>query len=166
MVSKYFAANQDYKSGDLITQDQVAPLLKQLQEKGLPLPDAAKILERVPVKGEFMVEQFSTPNGRKFMRRVATYPDGFDRIDRLSRMPNGQQLIRDLIRTPRGDQLIQYMTTTKAGKKLGKDLGADPGGTGFNAPTDRIYTAAQLSTRLKQSHAAAMTAAAEPNEKK
>ena len=159
MVLKYFKAIPDYRAGDLITQDQVAPLLKQVQKKGLPLPDAAKILKRVPVKGEFLVEQLSTPDGREFMRRVAKYPDGFDRVDRLSRMVNGRQLVRDLIRGPRGDLLIDYMTTTKGGENMGKDLEADPNGEDFNSPTGRIYTAAQLIARLRQSYAAAVKAA-------
>ena len=159
-VLRYFEARPNYRPGDLITREDVRPLLAELQKKGLPLPDAKQILEKVPAKGEFLVDQLSTPNGRRFMRRIAVYPDGYDRVDRLSRLPQGQQTVRALIAGPDGDKMIQYMTTAKGGRELGQMLSEDPGGANFNASTGRIYTVPLLLARLQQSHAAALKAAA------
>lgn len=159
-VSRYFGARENFRSGDLITREDVEPLLAQLQKKGLPLSDAGQILQNVPAKGEFLVDQLGTPDGRKFMRRIAAYPDAYDRLDRLSRMPHGQQTIRDLIRGPGGEKMIEYMTTTSGGKELGKMLANAPTGEKFNAPTGRIYTVELLLARLQQSHAAAVKVAA------
>jgi hypothetical protein len=158
-VTRYFAARPGYRPGDVITRDAVKPLLAELQKQGLPLPDAKQILEKVPAKGEFFVDQLSTSNGRKFMRRIAVYPDGYDRLDRLSRLPRGQQTVRSLIAGPDGDKMIQYMATTKGGRELGQMLSQDPGGRNFNGSTGRIYTATQLLSRLRQSHAAAVKTA-------
>jgi hypothetical protein len=160
-VLQYFEKRPDFKPDDLITREDVEPLLKQLQKKGLPLDDADEILEKLPGEGEFLVDQLSTPNGRRFMRQLKKYPDGYDRLDRLSRMPHGQQTIRDLIRNPGGATLIEYMTTTKGGKEMGKQLSNTPTGKNFNAPTNRIYTVTMLLARLKQSHAQALKAAEE-----
>jgi hypothetical protein len=157
-VWRYFQARPDFQPADLITREDVAPLLIELRRKGLPLADAEQILEKVPAAGEFLVDQLSTPNGRKFMRRIAVYPNGYDRIDRLSRLPLGQQTVRDLIRGPGGEKMIAYMTTASGGKELGKMLSNNPEGKHFNAPTGRIYTVAMLLDRLKQSQAAALKA--------
>ena len=164
-VTRYFQNRTDSqpsdlitREDDLITREDVEPLLAQLQAMGLPLADRADILRRIPAKGEFLVEQLSTPKGRQFMRGIAQYPDGYDRLDRLSRLPRGEQTVRDLIKGPGGPSLIKYMTTSKGGRELGKMLSQGPHGANFNAPTGRIYTAAMLLDRLKQSHAAAIKA--------
>jgi len=160
VVVRYFQARRDFQSGDLITADVVEPLLAELQQKGLPLSDAAEILEDVPAKGDFLVGQFNTPTGRKFMRRIAAYPNVYDRLDRLARLPNGQQTVRDLIRNPGGEKMVAYMTTTVSGRELGKILTDGPEAKLFTVPTGRIYTVAMLLARLQQSHAAASKAAA------
>lgn len=161
VLEYYEDEERDYKPGDLITQTEVAPLLALLKERGLPLTDGKKILEKVPAKGEFLVDQLSTKNGRKFMRRISKYPDAYDRLDRLSRLPHGKQTVRDLIRGPGGEKMIEYMTTTEGGKELGKQLSNAPDGKNFNQPTGRIYTVALLLDRLEQSRTAALEAVAE-----
>ena len=64
-VRQYFQKQPDFQPGDLITREQVEPLLVQLQAMGLPLADAKQILDKLPAKGDFLVEQFGTPSGRK-----------------------------------------------------------------------------------------------------
>lgn len=154
-VLSYFQAQPDYQPGDLITREEVAPLLTQIETMGLPLPNAKQILEKVPAKDSFLAKQLSTPQGRTFMRQIKVYPDGYDRLDRLSRLPRGQRIVRELIRGPGGAKMIQYMTTAPGGINMGKMLSQAPDGKNFNSPTGRIYTADMLLARLKQSHAAA-----------
>jgi hypothetical protein len=158
-VAQHFESRRDYQSGDLITKEAVAPLLAQLQKKGFPLADAKQILEQVPGKGEFLVDQLSTPGGRTFMRRIVAYPDAYDRLDRLSRLPHGEQTVRDLIRNPGGEKMVRYMTTAPNAEGVGKLLSNSPSSKQFTVPTGRIYTVAMLLARLQQSHAAALKAA-------
>ena len=158
-VLRHFQAKPDFRPTDLIVREDAAPLLGQLQKMGLPLPNCPQILERIPTRGEFLVEELSTPKGRSFMREIAQLPNGYDRVDRLSRLPRGQQTVRDLVKGPGGAEMIKYMTTAKGGKELGRMLSSDPHGSNFNAPTSRIYTAAMLLDCLKESHAAAVKAA-------
>ena len=155
-VLRHFQAQPDYRAGDLITQDQVEPLLAQLKWMGLPLPNPKQLLEKVPAKDEFLAEQFRTPNGRRFMRGISGYAGGYDRLDRLSRLPHGEQTIRDLIRGPDGYKMIEYMTTAPGGKALGDQLSNAPQAGDFNAKTGRIYTAEMLLRRLEQCRAAAL----------
>lgn len=158
-VSRHFKKQRDFQPGDLMTRDQIEPLLKRFQKSWLPSADARAILTKTPAKGEFFVDQLHTPKGRKFMRRIAAYPEGYDRLDRLSRLPQGKQTVRMLVQDPRGDRMIEYMTTTQGGRELGRMLSAAPRGARFNAPTGRIYTVTMLLARLQQSHTAAVKAA-------
>jgi hypothetical protein len=159
VVLGYFQAKPDYRAGDLITREEVEPLLGKLQKMGLPLADAKQILDKLPSKNEFLATQLSTPNGRKFMRQICGYKNGYDRVDRLSRIPRGEQTVRDLIRGPDGYKMIEYMTNTPGGKHFADEFASVPNGKNFNAPTGRIYTADQLLARLEQSWTAAEKAA-------
>jgi hypothetical protein len=154
-VQEHFQSLPDYRSTDLITRDQVEKVLTKVVNLGLPLPDRQKILDRVPSRGEFLVDQLATPKGRDFMRAIAEFPDAYDRLDRLSRLPRGKQTVQDLIRGPDGAKMIEYMTTTPGGGAMGRMLSQDPGGTNFNASTGRIYTQVLLVSELKKSYLAA-----------
>jgi hypothetical protein len=158
-VVRYFEARQDYRAGDLITREAAGPLLGQLRQLGLPLPDEKQILESIPAEGSLLAKQLATPAGRSFMRQVSRYPDAYDRLDRLGRLPRGEQTIRDLIRGPDGYKMLQYMTTTSGGREMGKMLSNSPGASDFNASTGRIYTVDGLLDRLGQSRAASVKAA-------
>jgi hypothetical protein len=152
---RYFQSHfpQDYRDGDLITRESVAPLIAELQKRGVPLPDGPEILAKVLSSGDFLAVQFSTPKGLDFMRKIARYPNGYDLADRLSRMIRGQDRIRELIRGPDGYRMIEYMAAAPGGKNMGVMLGNAPRGKDFNQPTGRIYTAQQLLTRLEESRA-------------
>jgi hypothetical protein len=153
-VSQYFEAQEGYRQGDLITREQVEPLLASLRKMGLAPPDAKQILGDVLPADSFLPQQLASRAGRAFMRRIAGYPDAYDRLDRLSELPRGRQTVRDLIRGRDGYKMLQYMTTTRGGKQLGKMLSKSPGAGDFNAPTGRIYTADGLLLRLEQSRKA------------
>jgi hypothetical protein len=159
-VWRYFQERRDFQPGDPITGDDVRPLLAKLQRKGLPLDDAEEILEAVPDKDAFLVQQFSTPEGRKFMRRISSYPNVYDRLDRLASLPHGEQTVSDLIRNPGGEKMVAYMTTTASGNKLARVLTKLPERKLFTVPTSRIYTVGMLLPRLQQSRTAALEAAA------
>jgi hypothetical protein len=157
-VWQHFQGQGDFQPVDLITREQVEPLLAQLERMGLPLPDAKQILDKLPAKGDFLVEQFCAPGGRKFMRRVAAAPNMYDRLDRLSQMPQGQQTIRGMINSPGGEKTVDYMMKSPNGVGIGKILSSGSQAEQFGAPTGRIYTIDALLTRLQQSHAAAVKA--------
>ena len=155
-VLRYFQAQPDYQPGDLITRDQVEPLLLQVRRKGLPLPNAKQILEKVPAKDDFLAQQFRTPNGRTLMREISGCAGAYDRLDQLCRQPHGQQTIGNLIRGQSGMKVIVFTVTAPDGKALGERLSDLLEGGDFNAKTGRIYTADMLLRRLEQSRAAAL----------
>jgi hypothetical protein len=155
-VLRYFQAQPDYQPGDLITRDKVEPLLLQLQRKGLPLPNAKQILEKVPAKDDFLAKQLRTPDGRTLMRDISGCAGAYDRLDQLCRQAHGQQTIGNLIHGVSGLKVIEYVVTEPDGKALGERLSELLQGGDFNAKTGRIYTAEMLLRRLEQARADAL----------
>jgi hypothetical protein len=151
-VAKQLAARDSYRSGDLLTASTVESLFRKLEKINWKVADRKDILKSVLSDSDWMARQFSTQNGRDFMRQVAELPGGYDRVDHLRRMPYGQQQMADLMRGPDGYKLFEYMTTTQGGKNLGNMLSQGVNGENFNRPTGRIYTEIDLIKRLKKSY--------------
>jgi hypothetical protein len=151
-VSEHFKANKDYQPGDLITRGDVTKLGDVLKKLGGVPEDWQEILDDVLPDGDELVRALRTPRGRSFMRKVASQPGGYDRLDQLRSLPQGSRRVRELIEAPGGEKLIEYLATTKGGRSLGKQLARSKGGRGFDDPTGRIYTEADLLTRLEASY--------------
>ena len=90
------------------------------------------------------------------MHRIEAMSGAYDRLDRLRKMPYGPRRIRELIAGPDGYKLIEYMTSTKGGKNLGRQLSRGVNGKGFNKPTGKLYTARQFTAELQRLHKAAL----------
>ena len=121
-----FPSEDGYQRGDLITRDQVEPLLGRLRGMGLALPDAKQVLRDVLPADGFLSSNSPVAAGRSFMRQISSFPNAYDLLDRLSRLPRGRQTIRDLIRGPDGYKMLQYMSTTQGGRQLAKMLSNSP----------------------------------------
>jgi hypothetical protein len=149
-VGQYFESQPDQQRSDLICQRQVRAALAQVDAAGWKVPDQDKLLGRVLADNSFIVRELSTPEGRKFMRRLAQRAGTYSRLDQLSTLQNGQSTIRHLIETKQGDDFITYLATTSGGKNLGKMMAGTQGGVDLNKPTGRIYTSDELLVALKQ----------------
>jgi hypothetical protein len=148
-VGDYMQTQPDQQPRDLLTQRQVRAALAAVVAAGWDLPGQDKIAARALADNSFVIRELSTPEGRKFMRKLAQHPGTYSRLDRLSTLGNGQDTIHTLIRTKQGEDLIIYMATTSGGKNLGKMMAGTQGGVDLNKPTDRIYTAEDLLTALR-----------------
>jgi hypothetical protein len=144
LVDEFFATQPGYENGDLIRRSQVEQVVGKVLSKGVKISEPAEIVKRALPDDSFMIREFSTPNGKHFMRRLAQHPDTFSHLDRLSTIPRGQQTIHDLMGLKDGDKLIEYMATTKGGRNMGAMMVQVRGGVDLNKPTGRIYTAEDL----------------------
>lgn len=164
-VQQHFTAIPDFEKGDLITRDQVEPLLAQLEPLGWKVADRPAILSQTLTPGDFVASELrGSKKGLAFMRAVSGLPAAYDRLDRLARLPRGKQTVHDMIHKTGGAELIKYLTTAKGGKELGKMLSHAPKGHDFNKPTGRIYTVTDLLDRLEASHKRALAPASEPSD--
>lgn len=147
-VTSYFASLPGYHPGDLITRSQIEKVITSLESTGIDIRDATTVAKRGVPDDSFLVREFSTASGRRFMRKLAQYPSTFAHIDRLSTIPRGETLVRDLVRMKDGDKMVQYLATTKGGQHMGGMMAQARGGVDLNKPTGRIYTADDLIAAL------------------
>jgi hypothetical protein len=162
-VSEQLATLPDYRNGDLLSQSQVAPIFTALEARGWAVADAARILASVLPDDDNLVQELRTPSGVKFMRKIAGYPQAYDEIDQLSQLPKGDLLVKDFLRFGYSDRTFinklgpspaMYARLVPIERRQGVPTPGD-----LEQPTGRIYNAAQLIARLKQSHVAAQAAA-------
>jgi hypothetical protein len=149
-ITSHFQKQKHYSPGDLITREQVSPVLKELRRQGWNSKSLESVSARLVPQGEFLAQQLDSPAGRKFMRRIAEYPQAYDRLDRLSRLIRGRKIVHDLIYEVGGEKMIEYLTTSSGGKAMGRMLSEAPHGKNFNKPTGRIYTVAMLLRALRK----------------
>jgi hypothetical protein len=158
-VAEHLATMEDYRDGDLLSQSQVVPIFDALAASGWKVADEAKILASVLPDDDYLVEQLRSPNGEKFMRKIAGYPQAYDEIDQLSRLPGGDLMVKDFLRfahsdrtfvNKRGPSPAMYARLVPDQKRRGVPTQAD-----LEKPTGRIYTAGQLVARLAVSYRAA-----------
>jgi hypothetical protein len=144
VVAEFFAAQPDYRDGDLIRRTQIEQVVAKLVSKGVKISDPASIVKLGLADDSFLMRELSTPAGKHFMRQLAQHPGTYSHLDRLSTIPRGQATIHDLIRQKDGDKLIEYMATTKGGHNMSAQMAQPRGGVDLNKPTGRIYTAEDL----------------------
>jgi len=150
IVSRYFQGLPDYKPGDLITRQQVEPLLPQMKKQGISTEELQQIVADLIDGNSFLARELHAPAGRKFMRRIAHYPEAYDRLDRLLQLPDGRRIVRRLVRGPGGEKMLEYLTKAPGGRVLGNMLSKDSEKKEFNRPTGKIYTEEMLINRLEQ----------------
>jgi hypothetical protein len=153
VVEEFFASQSGYQKDDLITRSQIEKVVAKLVSDGVKISDPGSIAKRGLGDDSFLVREFSTPNGKRFMRKIAPRSGAYSHLDRLSTIPRGESTIRDLMRTKDGDKMIEYLATTKGGRNMGGMMAQARGGVDLNKPTGRIYTADDLVTALKDAMA-------------
>jgi len=143
-ANDYFATKRGHEEGDLISQKDIAAVLKNVADVGWEVPNEKDVVELGLPDGSFLVRELATPGGKSFARKIARVKGGYPHLDRLSQIPRGKQTILDLIRDPGGDKMIEYMATTKGGYRMSRSMAQIRGGVDLNKKTGRIYTSAEL----------------------
>lgn len=143
-VLGYFAAQEGYEPGDLISRSQVEAALDLVEQVGWDVPDRKQVAALALSDNSFLIKVLSTKRGQRFMRQVGHQPNGFSYLDRLSSIDNGHNVIKQLIDAKDGYLMIEYMATTKGGHNLGRMMADVKHGVNLNKLTDRIYTADEL----------------------
>jgi hypothetical protein len=149
VVDSYFASVPGYQKGDLIARSQIEKVIAKLEAAKVKVPGAGDIVKLGLADDSFLVRELSTPEGRRFMRKMDQHSGSYAHLDRLSTIPRGQLIVHDLVRQKDGDKFIQYLTNTKGGHNMGNMMAQARGGVDLNKPTGRIYTADDLLAALK-----------------
>lgn len=152
-VETYFASQPGYQNGDLITRTQIEQVITKLASAKVKVSNPTSVTDLGLASDSFLVREFSTPEGKKFMRKIAQQSGAYPHLDRLSTIPQGQKFIRDLVRLKDGDKMVEYLVSTKGGRNMSGMMAEPRGGVDLNKPTGRIYTEDDLLAVLKKSSA-------------
>jgi len=82
VVDEFFAAQPDYRNGDLIHRSQIEQVVAKLVSKGVKISDPPSIVKLGLADDSFLVRELSTPAGKHFMRRLAQHPGTYSHLDR------------------------------------------------------------------------------------
>src|SRR4051794_30860564 len=72
LVDEYFASLPGYEKGDLITRSQIEKVIAKLVSRGVKISDSASIVKLGLADDSFLVRELSTPDGKRFMRKIAS----------------------------------------------------------------------------------------------
>lgn len=157
VVADYFREQAHYRPGDIITQTDVAAVLKDLAAAGWQPRDGRQILADTLPEGNAVVLNLRTERGRRFMHKVSEYDSIYDRMDRVSQVSGGQRTLDAIVRLPDGEKYALPKKQTPNGVPDFLDLlpknasGKVRSLKDYNKPTGRIYTETDLVKRLSRS---------------
>jgi hypothetical protein len=151
-VQEHFARQPGYFPGDVLSLTDVQPVFAKIGKLGWKVADQQEILKLVLPDNDYLVVTLRTPAGLKTMRKIGMLPMSYDYLDRIRAMPHGAYRTRELVEGVDGYKMIEYMSTTRSGQNLTKQLTKAKNGQDFTKPTGRIYNEAQFLARLKVSY--------------
>ena len=94
-----FVAKHNVPTNEIISQQDVLPLLAVLESAGMIL-DRKELMKMIPGDQSSLVQLLRTPNGRKFIGQTSNNKLMFDRLERIGNEPGGKRLLRDLMKLP------------------------------------------------------------------
>ena len=155
VVRRHFATLPGYQSGDLISRGQVQPIFGAIDRLGWKVADEAAIINGVLSDSNYLVQEFRTPDGEEFMRKVTGTPLALDRLDQIARLPGGKLMVKDFLRFPNS----QLTFTQKSGFDVSRLARLQPTNkpqvitqADLDKPTGRTYTVDALVARLRLSY--------------
>jgi len=157
LVAAHFRSNPHYRPGDIISQSEVEAALRQLATYGFQPEDSQEILGDTLPDSNPLITLLRTGRGRKYMAKVNGYTLIYDRLDRVSRVSGGQTTLDMLVRLPNGEKFSSLKGELPKGVPDILDLMPKTGNglvrsiKGYEKPTGRIYSEADLVERLSRS---------------
>lgn len=164
-VTRLLADDADYKSGDLLTWEQVKPTLDRLRRARVPLPPEKELRPKFLSQSDSLYKMLSTERGKSFFKELNKKPESIDLVDRYRSLPRGEQFLTEMIENTKGGSefFTSPMWLTQEDAVLAEKSGLSnvPNGSKFGDPTGRIYTETQLNQFLAAYRASGSRAYAE-----
>ncbi|MHB8970026.1 MAG: hypothetical protein ACYC3X_10145 [Pirellulaceae bacterium] len=157
VVVAHFSDQAKYRPRDLISQSDVADVLKKLAQAGWKPVDQEQILADTLPNDNFLVRLMRTDRGRRFMGKVSDFDLIYDRMDRVSQVSSGPRNLEAIVRLPDGERYAKPKRQLIKGVPDFLDLLAKNASgkvrtiKDYDKPTGRIYTEEELLKRLHRS---------------
>ncbi|MCA9073848.1 MAG: hypothetical protein KDA93_02355 [Planctomycetaceae bacterium] len=153
VLTEYLDNLKDREETDLISQDDIQPLFKQLEDIGWKVADERELKERLLKDKDWLVTTLRTRTGTKFMRKIAEFPGGYAQLDLMRQSSQGKKEVAGIITTPGGEELIEFLTTSPVGRNTSQKLAAQHRNKS-KLVEDRLYTKDDIHKQFKLSYAA------------
>lgn len=151
LFESHLAAKPGYHPGDLITQSDVAPVLRRLEQLGFSIRQKQQGVEPLLPEGHPLVQLLRTPAGTKLMRRMQPYGVAYDRMERLLHFRAGQEIVMKIIET-QNIEAVAALCTTETADRLEVQFVTEPSCRNFSSLSGRAYTLEQYLEHVRTMH--------------
>lgn len=144
-VSRLLSEKENYQSGDLLTWEQVKPVLDRLRRARVPVPPEKDLRPLFLSQNDALVQMLGTEKGKSFFKELSKKPSSIDLVDRYRSLPLGDSYLKQMVENTKGGSefFTSPMWLTQKDAKLAETSGI-PNIEKFGEPTGRIYTESQL----------------------
>ncbi|HZZ71059.1 MAG TPA: hypothetical protein VFE24_02335 [Pirellulales bacterium] len=149
VVKRTLSQNVDYRPGDLISQNEIEPIVDELLNLGVRPADNEELYDAILTANDHLVVLFQAPGSRAFIREAAKTPGAYDALERLGWTAAGREMLDQLIANPDGQKMFQTLMTPAGSAKFQELVKNDPRGRNFGLPTGRVHTADDFIQRLQ-----------------
>jgi hypothetical protein len=151
VVARHLAHNARYVPGDLLSREDVEPILDELADLGFRPFANDDAFDMVLPESSLLVILMRMPEGERFMRRLAHHEHVYDRLERLTWSPQGRDLLRAYVASPHGVAEFEKLLALKKPSEITAVLGAETA-KNFELPTAHIHTALEFVQALRKAH--------------
>lgn len=164
VVARELAKKPGYKTGDLITRNDVAQVAPQLEKLGFQVREVSKNLQVLLPDDHMLAVLIRSPQGEALVEKIKNLEVALDRMDRLCGFPEGQDLIRKLVVAPNALEVIEQLCLPETAKGLAAKYPNEPACQTLDLPSGRAFTERQYLERLRTFHMLAERGLTRPGE--
>jgi len=149
-ISQMLAETEGYQVGDPLNWEIVAPVIDQIREYGVLLPDSADMQPLFLNEKDLFYRMITARNGKQFFKDLAKAPEAIDRAERYLKLPNGRKELGFIMTRKGGAEFFTDMVTNQNGRATARMISSRPGDHQFDQPTGKIYLESQFIDYLKK----------------
>lgn len=159
IVEQHFAAQRQFRSGDIICQSDVLSLFPRFEAAGWKVEDRDALIKKMLPASDPLIGILRSANGVKFMGEVSNEKLIYDRLDRIAQEPGGQRLLTDLVKLPNAARYAK-MKTEPGVPDLEDFLPKGRSGKArhvkdYDKPSEKVYTVDDFKKALQKSYSLA-----------
>lgn len=152
-----------YRAGDLITAEEVAPALAELEKMGFSVKTKEQGVIRLLSQTNPLVKLIRSQHGLALQQKLRGQPLPFDRLERLMRFSAGRHLVEELVKQEDAARVIE-LGTDAAAQKLAKEFPREAACRNLEVRSGLTYTLDEYLSHLRTMHLLAQHNLSRPGE--
>jgi hypothetical protein len=152
-----------HRTGDLITAEEVAPALAELDKLGFSIKTKEQGVVRLLSQTHPLVKLIRSQHGMALMKKLKGQPLPFDRLERLMRFTAGQHLVEELVKQEDAAAVIE-LGTPAAAIRLAAQFPQEAACRNLEVRSGLTYTLDEYLSHLRTMHLLAQHNLSRPGE--